>query len=112
MADLIRAYRKGERPRLQFARHFTERMAAMGVTEDEVFNAIAHPEDITVANAHDAMLLKHGRVALSICLRDSWPVASTVLWRYREEWERAYQDGTAGGAGRDSRDLSLLPSQR
>ena len=107
---LIAAYRSGERPRLWFTNHAVRRRVDMGITEDEVFGCIAHPEEISYSPTHDAMNIKAGRITLGVQLDQSgYPQVGTMLYRYADEWERAAAEGRLGVGRVLYEDMSHLP---
>jgi hypothetical protein len=106
--EFKRAYEAGERPHIGFTAHAASRRVEMGITEDEVFQAIARPERITFSTRHQAVNLSAGRLTLAIRLDPSgYPDVLTMLFATREAWERARVTGHVG-SGRDvNRDCLL-----
>lgn len=97
---LLEAYRRGARPRLTFSPHAAARFKEMCLSEDELFQTIAHPTNVWLSPKYGAVNITAGRVTLALNVDvDGTPTVVTILWATREDWEEA-QDAGVIGTGR------------
>lgn len=109
---LLDNYKNGARPWTALSPHAVRRYMEMKLAADEFSAALIEPTDIGYSHKYDAMLLKNGRVSLSVMLdRDGYPTVATVLFATREDWQEAYESGNFGDGRSKRADLGHLPSK-